>query len=177
MAFWDDLKQLGKDIGGEISNLGKELNEIGKDTIKEIKQDPAKYLVDSAKEVATGAVKIGKYVLEEGIPDAGFLSVKKMGDLYRSGQLPEDRHEAYFEQVRNGLSLSRRQIDHLLNKEAPSADNDIKNRINLLKKAINRLDWFLNSSGLDLDSDAFKDAQSEIDRAKEAILALEEQGN
>ena len=68
MSFWDELKQLGKEIGEEVSNLGDELKQIGKDTIEEIKEDPAKYIKESAIEVANGVGKVAIFTATEVIP-------------------------------------------------------------------------------------------------------------
>lgn len=60
MGFFSDLAELGREIGSEISNLGKELKQIGSDTIDEIKEDPDKYIRESASDIANASGKVLK---------------------------------------------------------------------------------------------------------------------
>lgn len=68
MGFFSDLADLGKDIGKEFSNLGKELKTIGAETVEEIKSDPAKYAFDSVKEIAVISGKAAKFAVTDVIP-------------------------------------------------------------------------------------------------------------
>lgn len=179
MAFWDDLKQLGKDIGGGLSDLGGELKKIGDETAAEIKQDPKRFLIDSAKDIAVGAAKgatkLGKYILEEGMPDAGFRAMQEMERLHRSGKLPPDRHASYLEGRRKGVTHGQRHLNYLTEKPIPDESNpeQLSTHIRLLEKSYTRLDWFLSLPSLDLDQDDLNNAKDTLLRAKERIRELE----
>lgn len=175
MGFWDDLKQLGKDVGGELSTLGSELKKIGKETVSEIKQDPSKYLADSVKDVAEGAAKFGQYMLKEGLPDAGFKATQEMERLYRSGKLPPERHAAYRESRKKGVDQGQRQLGYLVGKAIPSEWNSeqLSMHIKQLEKACARLKWFLKLPELDLDNEVLNEAEGVLTKAKERIRELE----
>lgn len=102
MGFFSDLADLGRDIGGEFSNLGKELKKIGKDTIEEIKNDPAKYALESAKDIAVISGKAAKFAVTEVLPSMAenlAKSTASMADkrLQSNDLSPEER--AKFEEI------------------------------------------------------------------------------
>jgi hypothetical protein len=68
MGFFSDLADLGKNIGGEFAQLGRELGQIAKDTKNEIADDPLKYAKESAVDIAAGATHVAKFAVNVALP-------------------------------------------------------------------------------------------------------------
>lgn len=175
MGFWDELKQLGKDIGDEFSTLGSELKEIGKNTVEEIKQDPKKYLAESAKEIATAAVSAGKFVVNEGIPRMTSQMAKEMEKKYQENQIPPEQRKAYEESRRNGFEKSKQMLETLIgiNESTQLNQEDLEKKIRRIEKAVDQLIWYKKLPNLGVEDSAIYDAKQLISRAEQHIKDLQ----
>lgn len=152
MGFWSELKDLGKNIGGEFSNLGSELKEIGKDTVKEIKEDPKKYIGESAVQIVSGtaslAVGAAKMLIDQA-PNMMFNNLKQMESFCNQGKMSQEQKESYFEQRLKVFNHEIKYLDRLIDK--PIEEGEIKDRIEKLQASKSRLEWFMNLRDFEAD--------------------------
>lgn len=140
MGFFSDLADLGKDIGGEFANLGRELKQIAKDTKDEIADDPLKFAKESAVDVAVGAAHVTKFAVNEVLPRAldalpGVLETAAQRNVDLCDQkLKQDlSHEerdktlAMREEAAESLALAQQQIvEQEERKKAAQQETDAK---------------------------------------------------
>lgn len=179
MGFWNDLKQLGKEIGEEISTLGSELKVIGKETAEEIKSNPAKYITDSVKEIAVGAAKVavaGSKAIEKGMPEAIFAQAKKQDEEYQKGNLTQEQMAAYLEfrkkQAKTELSSLNRRIDADIVKEWDT--DELSRQSVLIEHSCRRLKWYMNLSALDISQEDRAAMNEAIDNTRGKIRLIDE---
>lgn len=172
MGFWDELKQLGKDIGSEFATLGGDLKEIGKNTAEEIKQDPKKYLAESAKDVASVAVSAGKFALNEALPRMTSQIEKGMEKKYQANELPPESRKSYEESRRNSLGKCKEMLQHLISSPPPSTEDDLEKTTRRIEKEIYRLDWYVKLPNLGVEDSVIVDAKQLISCAEQHIKEL-----
>lgn len=82
MGFFDELKELGRGIKEVGQELGRDLSKIAVETKDEIKNDPVKFLSESAVDVAKAGVAIGKGVCKVApqVIEAGLQAQQKKLD-------------------------------------------------------------------------------------------------
>lgn len=177
MGFWDDLKQLGRDLGGELSNLGSELKEIGKETVEEIKQDPAKYIKESAKEAVVGVAKVGRYVYEEGVPTYILSSMKEAERRYQNEELTDEQQEKHIANREKGAAHGLRELTKLISKPAHGewSEEDISRHIRRIENSSDRLEWFLRLKNPGLSEDIESEAKDALRAGRERIRELKKQ--
>lgn len=172
MGFWSELKELGKDIGSEFATLGGDLKEIGKKTAEEIKQDPKKFLAESAKDVANVAVSAGKFAFNEVIPRMTSQLEKEMEKRYQANELPPENRKSYEESRRNTLTKSKELLQHLISNPPPSTEDDLEKTMRRIEKETDRLAWYVKLPNLGVEESVIADAKQLIFCAEQHIKDL-----
>lgn len=176
MRLWDEIKNLGKGLGEEVSSLGGEIKKIGNETVAEIKQDPAKYIAESAMKVAGSAVKLGKFVYEDATPEFVYQTMKQEEKLYMEGKLSPEQKEKHLQNRRAGVIHMQRVLRSLSENIIPeeATKKDLFSHINKIERSCRRLMWFLRLENLDLDKDVLDEANAVYCIGKEVVHVLEE---
>ena len=104
MGFFSDLAELGRDIGSELSNLGKEISGITKDAVEEFKEDPVKYTSESVADIAKGTAKVVDFAVTTALPAVAASMAKttmsRADQMLERNDLSGDQREE-FERIRD----------------------------------------------------------------------------
>lgn len=177
MGFWTELKELGKGIGEDLLELKKDLKKIGYDTVREIKEDPSKYLIDSAKDVAKGAQKVGQFAVNDALPAyiktverISFEKLQEMESFYQSGRLSDEARNKYIETRNKSFETERRTLERLIKFSSEGRKSANRELIEKLNRSCERISWYLSIPNFISDPTIRDAAKDLIESAKAAAL-------
>lgn len=182
MGFWDELKDLGRDIGQEFANLGQEIKQIGKETVDEFKEDPKKFLKESASEIAEGSVKLAKSgakhglrILEKTVSSAMFSQMKQLEGMYQAGEMPKENAAKHPQMRMKWLTDNLREVSKLTGVEVPTDwdSEKIEKHQAKIERAHERLKWCAGLPNLGLDSDVAEEVDVALRNAQKKTRSLE----
>lgn len=171
MGFFDDLKELGRGIKDATKELGKDLGQIAKETKDEIKSDPGKFLLDSAKDVAGAVASVGKYAINHAVPDLTWQTMKKVEEQLQSGQLSDEQRADLMDRRRKAAMSEVRFLRHHTDRDLAEdiTAKDVESRIDVVEAARRRLKWYLDLPDLGLELDDQAEAQEMVARSRETV--------